>query len=58
MTSCGILAFIMKIFKFLTSGKNKKRKLLDYYQESINRTGREQFKKLVEKGLSVPVALL
>ena len=39
--------------------KQQKRKTLeDYRQELLVRQGREQFKKLVDKGLQVPVVLL
>lgn len=34
------------------------KRIADYYQESINRFGTEQFKKLMEKGLRIPVVLL
>lgn len=30
-------------------------KVLDFYQDSIEKIGRDQLKKLVEKGLSIPV---
>lgn len=30
----------------------------DYGQEMLVKLGREQFKRLVEKGLSIPIALL
>jgi hypothetical protein len=46
-------------FNFLSFRKKGSRKTLsDYKHESILRAGAEQFKKLVEKGISVPVALL
>ena len=33
-------------------------KVVDFYQDSIEKIGRDQFKKLVEKGLSIPVFAL
>lgn len=47
--------------KFSIFGKDKKKAkkgLSDFYQDSINKVGKEQFKKLVEKGLNIPVVLL
>jgi hypothetical protein len=42
------------------SFKNKKtvKTFADYKQELLVKAGREQFKKLLEKGISVPVVLL
>lgn len=40
---------------------NKKREIktiTDYKQDALLKTGREQFKKLLEKGISIPVVLL
>jgi len=46
-------------FNFLSIGKKRAvRTLSDYKQEILVRQGREQFKKLMEKGISIPVALL
>jgi len=42
-------------------GKNKAvtaRTIADYKQEILVKQGREQFKKLLEKGLNIPVVLL
>jgi hypothetical protein len=33
-------------------------KITDFYQDSIEKIGRDQFKKLVERGLSIPVFAL
>ncbi len=42
--------------KFLQFGKKKKKEIvLDFYQNSINRIGKAQIKKIVERGLSMPV---
>lgn len=38
--------------------KNKRKTIAEYEQEVLIRQGREQFKKLLEKGLRVPIALL
>lgn len=35
-----------------------KRPLEDYKQEALIRVGREQFKKLIERGTDIPVVLL
>jgi hypothetical protein len=48
-------------FLSILIGKNKQQKrktLEDYRQELLVTQGREQFKRLVEKGLQVPVVLL
>lgn len=46
-------------FSFLKSTKKTARKTIsDYKQEYLVRQGREQFKKLMEKGLGVPIAFL
>lgn len=44
----------------LLRGKHKqtKKTISDYKQEILLTQGREQFKVLVKKGLSVPIALL
>jgi len=47
----------MKILNFIFN-RQKKRGRSDYYQKSIERQGRDQIKKLVEKGLSIPVIVL
>jgi hypothetical protein len=46
-------------FNFLGSKSRKTVKTIsDYKQEALVRSGREQFKKLLEKGISIPVVLL
>ena len=46
-------------FNFLGSKSVKAVKTIsDYKQEALVRVGREQFKKLLEKGISIPVVLL
>lgn len=48
-----------RIFRIFKSQSPKRRKTLaEYEQEMLIRIGREQFKKLLEKGLSIPVGLL
>jgi hypothetical protein len=50
----------MNIFSVLFTTKKKKavRTIAEYQQEMLIRQGRDQFKKLVDRGLGVPVALL
>lgn len=48
----------MRFLKFLTKEDKKKNTLQDLYQESISKLGRDQIKKLVDKGLSIPVVIL
>ncbi len=38
--------------------KARRKTIAEYQQEMLNRVGREQFKKLTEKGLGIPVGLL
>jgi hypothetical protein len=38
--------------------KTRRKTLAQYQREMMVRQGREQFKKLVDQGLSVPVGLL
>jgi hypothetical protein len=47
----------MKVFS-LKSLKNGKKSLADYKQDLLIKQGREQFKRLLEKGINVPVVLL
>lgn len=47
--------------KFNIFGKEKKvavKTIADYKQDLLVKQGREQFKKLLEKGLNVPVVML
>jgi len=43
---------------FSRQKRANKKTLADYKQDLLVRAGREQFKRLLEKGLGVPVALL
>jgi hypothetical protein len=46
-------------FNFLGKGKRSAVKTIaDYKQDLLVKQGREQFKKLLEKGLNIPVVLL
>jgi hypothetical protein len=46
-------------FNFLGNKTKKTAKTIsDYKQDVLVKLGREQFKKLLEKGISVPVVLL
>ena len=59
LTLYAILQIIMGILGiFQKEKKEKTRKVSDYYQASLEKFGRDQIKKLVEKGLSIPVAIL
>jgi len=50
----------MKIVRILfrTQKKHQRSTLADYQRELLVRQGREQFKKLIDRGLGVPVGLL
>lgn len=45
-------------FTILKSKKENKKSVNDYKQQMLLKEGREQFKSLIKRGLSVPVALL
>jgi len=49
----------MKIFGFETKKKQKKESYLqrDAYQDSLNRLGEAQFRKLLEKGLRIQLSV-
>lgn len=46
---------IKDFFKRLTEGKRKETKPKDFEWEKFQQTAQQQFKKLKEKGLSIPV---
>lgn len=50
----------MKLLQILGLGKKKeiRKTLSDYKQELLVKQGAEQFKKLLERGLNVPIVLL
>jgi len=49
----------MKLIQELFSSRTHKRKTVEEYKEElVEKFAQEQFKKLAEKGLSLPVALL
>lgn len=48
----------MQFKKLFATQKKKRIAGTDIYQDSVNRVGKEQFKKLLEKGLNVPIVLL
>lgn len=48
----------MKLLKIFAKEKKRKEADRDIYQDSVNSVGREQFKKILEKGLQIPVVLL
>ena len=45
-------------FSIFKNKKENKKSVGDYKQELLLKEGREQFKSLIKRGLSVPVALL
>lgn len=58
LTSYDTIQLIMK-FNIFGKDKNKVVKTIaDYKQDLLVKQGREQFKKLLEKGLNIPVVLL
>jgi len=48
----------MKLGFLSLKGKTAVKTIADYKQQILVKQGREQFKKLLEKGLNVPVVLL
>ncbi|MEK7517460.1 MAG: hypothetical protein AAB583_02830 [Patescibacteria group bacterium] len=46
------------IFRFGKRKNNITKTITDYKREALVRIGREQFKKLLEKGINLPIALL
>lgn len=49
---------LQKKARILTTPRDYKQARLDSGQEIIQKIGREQFKKMVDRGLGVPVAYL
>ncbi len=58
MTDCVIMQKSMKFNFFKLNKRGARKTIADYKQEILLKQGRDQFKKLVEKGLGIPVALL
>ena len=59
LTTCAILPTNMRILKLLLKRRRKKTVgVTDFYQESIEKVGGDQIRKLVEKGLSIPVLIM
>lgn len=48
----------MTLKMFLADRKKAAKTIADYKQDVLVKQGREQFRKLLEKGISIPVALL
>ena len=46
------------VFRIRNKKKDAQKTISNYRREMLIRLGREQFKKLLEKGISIPVALL
>ena len=57
LTSYGRIRVGMR-FQFYRGASKAKKTLIDAKQEILVRQGREQFKKLLEKGINVPVVFL
>jgi len=51
---------VMKLVRlpFISQKKKQPSTLADYQRELLVRQGREQFKKIIDRGLGVPVGLL
>ncbi len=47
-----------KIFEFNKKKKALQKSVSDYKMDILVKQGRDQFKKLIDKGISIPVALL
>lgn len=47
-----------RLLNFFKKGTESKRKLVDFHQESIQEVGKDQIRRLVEKGLSLPIVVL
>jgi hypothetical protein len=48
----------VKLLNLFKRTKKKRKTLDDYQREMLVRQGRQQFQKLVEKGLGIPIGLL
>ena len=57
MTRYDKMFLIMK-FSLFKSKKAERKTISDYKQEMLVKQGREQFRSLVKRGLSIPIALL
>ena len=57
LTRCDKMFLIMK-FSLFKSRKVERKTINDYKQELLVKQGREQFKTLIKRGLSIPIALL
>jgi hypothetical protein len=55
-----VFDLVMKLVRILLRSEKKKQRstLADYQRELLVRQGREQFKKIIDRGLGVPVGLL
>jgi hypothetical protein len=49
----------MRLLKLISSKlKKKEKRIVDFYQDSIEKSGQDQIRQLVEKGLSFKVIVL
>ena len=55
-----LLLHIMKFLAFLIRGnkKNQRKTLTEYQREMLVKVGKQQFKKLQDLGLKMPIAVL
>ena len=55
-----LLLHIMKFLAFLFRGnkKNQRKTLTEYQREMLVKVGKQQFKKLQDLGLKMPIAVL
>jgi hypothetical protein len=52
---------IMKLFAQLFTGndkRNKRKTLVEYQEEMVGKIAKEQFEKLANRGLQIPIVLL
>lgn len=58
LTTYATIQLIMKLNIFTKETRKTVRSISDYKQDALVRQGAEQFKKLLEKGIRIPVVLL
>ena len=58
LTSYDKILLSMRFNIFANRSKKTVKTISDYKQEILVKQGREQFKKLLEKGISIPVVFL
>jgi len=58
LTTCVKIQLIMKLNIFTKEARKTVKSISDYKQDALVKQGGEQFKKLLEKGIRIPVVLL